>query len=122
MKHPWRYRGLRRKVEFFLLHHSLLTTRQWREVLMSTEPTPGSHEEFAKIYFLSDPELKMTRQQLEEKALQSPTWRDPSPTSRACAGAFALAVAGEIGGPESILGSTREAALRHLRRRLDPLD
>lgn len=122
MKHPWHYSGLRRKVGFFLLHHSLLTTRWWREVLMSTDRAPGTHEEFAKIYYLSEPELKMTRQQLEEMVTRPPTWRDPSPTSRACAGAFALAIAGEIGGPESSLGPTRESALRHLRRRLDPLD
>jgi hypothetical protein len=122
MKHPWHYSGFKRRVGFFLLHHSLLTTRQWREVLLSTSHTPRTHEEFVAAYPVSEPECSMTREQLERMIARPPTWRKPCPTSPTFAGACALAVAGEIGGPESELGGTHTDALRLLRRRLDPLD
>jgi hypothetical protein len=122
MKHPWHYRGFKRKVGFFLLRHSLLTTRQWREVELSTDRPPRNHEEFMADRSLMEPERKMTRQQLEEMITRPLTWRDSCPTMRASSAAFALASVGELGGPESSLGATREAALRVLRRRLDALD
>jgi hypothetical protein len=122
MKHPVYYRGVKRRIGFFLLQHSLLTTRQWREVLLSEPDTTKTHEEFAKAYPMMEPERHMTRQQLEEQITRPPTWREYLPTSRPYWAAFALATVGEIGGPESSLGPTREAALQLLRRRLTPLD
>jgi hypothetical protein len=122
MNHPWYYTGLKRRVGFFLLRHSLLTTRQWRGVLASSCRIPSTHEEFTQTYNMSERELAMTRQQLEEMITQPPTWRDPCPLMRASTGALALASVGQIGGPESSLGPTREAALQLLRRRLDALD
>jgi hypothetical protein len=122
MKHPWHDSGLKRRVGFFLLRHSLLTTRQWRDVLQSTDQAPRTHEEFTKTHYLSESELRMTRRQFESMITRPPTWRDPSPTAQASTGAFALATVGEIGDAESSLGSTREAALQLLRSRLDPLD
>jgi hypothetical protein len=83
---------------------------------------PSTHEEFAKRHHMTERELSMTRQQLEEMITRPPTWRYQSPTERAFTGAIALAGVGEIGGPESNLGPTRDVALSLLRRRLDPLN
>jgi hypothetical protein len=121
MKHPGYYRGIKRKVVRFLFRHSLLTTRQWHEVLLSVDRPPRNHEQFFATCHPSEPELSMTRQQLEEMITRSPTWRDHMSMLRASSAAFALASVGEIGGPESSLGATREAALQILRRRLDAL-
>lgn len=127
MKHPWHYRGLKRRAGFFLLRHSLLTTRQWREVLLSqssssVDRTPRTHEEFMAANRISAPERNYTRKQLEDIVLRSPTWRRPCPTIDAAVAANVLATAGVIGGPSSKLGATREEALRLLRRRLSPRD
>lgn len=123
MRDPRYYRGLKREVVRFLRDHSLLTTRQWREMMMSMERgQPSTHEEFAKRHRMTDPELKMTRQQLEQMITRPPTWRHRFPEGEAFTSALVLAAVGELGGPESSLGPTREAALQVLRRRLDPLD
>jgi hypothetical protein len=122
MKHPSHYRGLKRRATRFLLRHSLLTTRQWRELLLSSDPMPGSHEAFLALYRPSGPVQAMTRQQLEELVARPPTWRDPCPTEPAFRGAYQLAVMGAIGGHESSLGATRDEALQVLRRQLLPLD
>lgn len=120
MKHPVYYRGIKQRMGFFLLRHALLTTRQWREVLMSEPDTPRTREEFVRAYPMMEPERQMTRQQLEGQIIRPLSWRAYLPTSRPYWAAVALATVGEIGGPESSLGPTREAALRLLRRRLRP--
>ncbi len=122
MKHPVYYRGIKQRMGFFQLRHALLTTRQWREVLMSEPDTPRTREEFVRAHPMMEPERHMTRQQLEEQIIRPLTWREYLPTSRPYWAAVALATVGEIGGSESSLGPTREAALQLLRRRLRPLE
>lgn len=122
MKHPRYYTGIKQRVGYFLLRYGLLTTRQWCEVLLSDSDLPHTHEEFIQNTSVLEPERTMTRQQLEERITRPLTWQESLPTFRVFQAAYVLAVAGEIGGPESSLGPTREAALQLLRRRLPPVN
>lgn len=123
MKHPIHYEreGLKRKAVHFLMKYELLTTRQQREIMESyPDKRPTTHEEFIEHYPIRIPESQMTRQQLEEAITRPFVWGKERPTANASGAAFALASAGELGGPDSSLGPTREAALRLLRRYLPP--
>ncbi len=105
-------------------HVSLFRAREMRAEVreeIARYGRPCSHEDFVKKYGLQsgmEKVMKMTRPQLERMVLARPSWRTSLPTGDIFDGAWALIVFGELYGPDSQIGLTRNAALRTLRRRL----
>jgi hypothetical protein len=81
--------------------------------------TPRNHEEYAARYQgRSEQDLAKTRAQFEDVILARKSWRRSDPEFEMHLAAGFLASVGELGGPDSRLGATRENALQSLRRRL----
>lgn len=81
-------------------------------------PPPTNHAELMKHRGRGERELKMTRAQHEAIILSRMSWRQSDPEFATYLRATFLATAGELGSPNSRLGTTRKEALRCLRRRL----
>jgi hypothetical protein len=81
--------------------------------------TPRNHQEYAEKYWGGgEQERKMSRAQHEDVILKTRKWRGLDPEFERFRAANLLAAAGALGGSGSRLGSTREEALRFLRRYL----
>jgi hypothetical protein len=85
--------------------------------------TAGMHEEYARCWLrFGEREYGMSRAQFEGIILGRPRWNVIAPEFEICLAACFLAAVGELGGPSSRLGATRDEALRQLRRRLGRKD